>query len=224
LIRSIPDNRGKEVYSGAMIRTGKISQSLVSNYQTFVQRDKLVGIYLLNRFFSYFDFAGMSSSESCVITSESKRGKYIALYLPPIVEYLPKETLKQPLENLTKRAEHEESIILPSFDGNGTINLKSIISKTREILENPQIQVVQVLRDGTHRAYTTNLAGTTLHMIEINGSMAEAPSVLIDTSDIIITTQKPELRDRFLGLRMEDDKAAERAVGWLDLKYVGIDG
>ena len=225
LIRSIPDNRGKKVYSKATIRTGEISQSLVLNYQTFAQGDKILSIYKLNNFFRHFDFAGMANAEACVLTCEGKRGKYAAIYVPPIIEYLPKETLQEPLDNLIRRAEHEESITLPTSEGNGTIYLKDVVRDvTQEIMDNPEIKVVHALRDGTHRASLTNLAGTTLHVIEINGSMAMPPSVLRNTSDIIITTEKPKLEDRFLGIRIEQGKPEAQAVGWLNLKYVGIDG
>jgi len=224
LIRSIPDSKGKKVYSEAMIQTGKMSHSLIRNYQTFVQGDKLLSIYKLNRLLSRYDFSGIATSATSAITCEGKHGRYVAFYLPPIVEYLPKETLRAPLENLIRRAKKEKSINLPSFDGNGTVNLNDVIRKNQEMLTS-QLQAVHVLRDGTHRAYITNLPGVALHMIEINGSMAEPPSVLIKTNDIVITSKKPKrMEDRFLGLRTESDGHNKTTIGWLNLKHVGIDG
>jgi len=217
LIRSIRDPSGKEVYSGAQIEVGEISQSMLYNFQDFADIDKIASLFKFAKFPSHFDFSGISKMEACILTYRNNDTKYVALYVPSVVEYMPKKNLERPLENLRRRARFEEFVELPASDGTtGRISLGYLVQRTEEILQNPNVHILPILRDGTHRAYLTNYAGTTLHAVMINGSVAMAPSVPIRTSEIVVTRGKPRERlDRFLGL---DDS------GWTDLKGVGIDG
>ncbi len=216
LIRDVTDMSGSKVYAEAQIKTGKVAQKNLYNYQTFVDLQKIGNLMTAPTFYSYFDFAGLKSIEACVLTYDDGDSKYTALYVPPIVEYMPKANVEVPLENLRRRAEKEDYAELPAFNGGGSrIALKPVISAFEAILRNRNILVLPILRDGTHRAYITNTAGTSMHAIIINGSIAMAPSVPRETEEIILTNGKPERRtDRFLGL----DES-----GWVDLKGVGID-
>ncbi len=217
LLVSIPNEKGEKVYSDAVITRYSITHDGIFNYQTFAQVSKMMSLENLTLLFQHNDFTGVNNAEACIINFRQGNTKLVGFYIPPIVEELPKEDIATPLENLRRRADRAPIFTLPSFDGaEREIDLREVIKVWEDILRNPSISTMPVLRDGMHRVSNANRIGASQHGIMINGSHAMAPSTPIHTHFIFQTATKPEKReDRFLGLSDS---------GWVDEKFVGIDG
>lgn len=216
LIRSVSNTHGSEVYAKAKIDVGRTSPVFAYSSQTFVQANKLLDLFLMRNFFREFDFPGLSKNPSYVVRYSGVEGKFVAFYVPPIVEMMDKTEMTVPLSNLRRRGEREDTLTLPSVNGDGIIVISEIVGAAEELMRNASINIIPVLRDGAHRSSLVGVAGTTIHTININGSEATATSVPIENSRVVMTTKKPEkLEDRLLGYNKDS---------WVNLKWIGIDG
>jgi len=218
MFRQVKDHRGIEVYRNAEIDVGDISQTLVRNYQTFVQLPKLGSIYQLNNFFMDY---GHSPSEAVFVRCMIGKKEYAAFYVPPIIEYQDKTKVEGPLARLKERAVKEPVVKLPGFDSNGDLKLQPLIEEWETILAS-SVRSLPILKDGTHRSYSATLAGTPVRAIIINETASKMQSVPINTKTVVITQEKPKAReDRLLGMRRIEP---DRWEGWVDLASIGIDG
>lgn len=215
ILRSVKDGRNSEIYANSVIKTGRIEPKLVAFSQTFVQERKLLGLYNSKRLYKDFDFAGLSVHTSSIINYKGQEGRLVAFYLPPIVENIDKRELEIPLDNLRMRAIREESVILPTVNGNYEIKLGPVIRGAEAILENKSISTLRVLIDGAHRSFHMDMAGDETHVIDINGSDGGAPSMPIDINEVVMTSAKPAPDDRLLGRNEQ---------AFRNLKWVAIDG
>ena len=218
LFRGILDNEGVQVYGDAEITTSRVSPSMVYHGQTFVQAEKIVGLGGLMRLFDQVDNSGISKTPASIITYENGAEKYVALYFPVIVELMNKSFIVPVLENLRIRAESDPIIRLRAFrNGNqGIIDLRKIVAETQSLIDNPHMQTIHIVRDGAHRSHTTNIAGTTMQAIMLNGAAAIPTGIPIRSNELIVTSEKPiEMRDRYLGYLKKS---------WMDYKERGIDG
>ena len=217
IIKSIRDIKGREVYAKSRIDFREISpNSNVMSSQTFVEVEKVANmIKLFNALRDVgFTYAGGSAH---FVSYEKKGEKYIAFYLPPIAERVPKESIKVPLMRLQERAKRQEKIILPAWDGDGAINLREVIKDTKQkIIWNEDLTTLPILRDGAHRVNLAHIHNLELPIVLIEGGEAPAKSVPIKFDKVITTRNKPfKKEDRFLGFEKE---------AWLDFESVGIDG
>jgi hypothetical protein len=218
LFRGIQDSEGVRVYGNAEIVTSRVSPSMLYHGQTFVQAEKIVGLSGLKKLFDQVDNSGVSKTPSSIIIYENGKEKYVALYFPVIVELMNKSLIVPVLENLKVRAETDPIIKLRPF-GNGqesVVDLRRIVAETQQLMDNSNIQTIHIVRDGTHRSHTTNIAGTTMQAIVINGATAIPTGIPIRSGEMIVTTEKPgPMGDRYPGYLKKS---------WMDYKERGIDG
>jgi len=217
MFRHVRDGDGRQVYEKAEIKIGtRASPKRAMNIQTFVQADKLIGFSGLVDLIDHFDNPGISKMPASTLTITSGGEKYVAFYIPAVLETIPKERFNVPLAFLRERAREEKTITLPSFNaGDITINLKDVVRRTEDFLVRSD-DVVQITRDGAHRSRLIHLAGTTLHAVEIHKSDALPTGVPVRVNDMVVTSRKPEkMEDRYLGFVKDC---------WLGFKEVGIDG
>ena len=217
LFRGVRDGNGRRVYKDAEIVTGtRASPRRAMNIQTFVQVDKLVGFNGLVELLDHFDNPGLSKMPAFILTIMNKRERYMAIYAPAIIETIPTERFNVPLTLLRERARNEKTMVLPTFNKDPTvIELETIIKRVEKILDGAG-DVIQVIKDGAHRAYLTHLAGTTLPGVEIRKSDALPTGVPVHVSDMLVTRSKPE--------KLEDRYPGYVECSWLDIKDRGIDG
>lgn len=218
IFQRVQDAEGVNVYGKADIRTGRVSPDVIYHSQTFVQAEKIVGLGGLKRLFDHFDNPGIGKSPASIIVYEHEKVRYVALYFPVVVEYMNKSLIEPVLETLRVRAKCDPTLRLNAF-GNGhkgTIALDRIVRETDALITNGEIHMIPMLRDGTHRSHNSNLAGTTMHAVIINGTVALPTGVPIKPSEMIVTSDKPEdMGDRFLGYMPKS---------WMTYKDLGIDG
>ena len=217
LFRHVCNGDGKRVYKDAEIGIGtRASPKRAMNIQTFVQADKLIGFSGLVGLIDHFDNPGISKMPASILTITSGGEKYMALYIPAIVEAIPKERFNVPLTLLKERVREEPTMTLPVFNvGPVTIDLKEFVKHVEEILATSG-EVIQIVRDGAHRSCLVNLAGTTLHAVEIRKSDALPTGAPVPVNEMRVTSQKPErLEDRYPGYVKDS---------WLNFKEIGIDG
>jgi hypothetical protein len=223
MLRQTRDHRGELVYKDANIYLDSVSHISLRNYQTYASLQKIGSIYKLNEFFAECDHTySLATTGLLLVRCKIDSIGYAAFYVPPIVEYQNKQKIIRPLERLKIRAAQQPTVQLPSFDGNGTLQLQPIIDDWIALLSSSQ-QAVPILKDGTHRCYTTTLAGTPALVVKIDETDSLMQSVPVETRGLVITRYKPKDReDRFLGvLRLPHD----RWEGWVDLaRGAGIDG
>jgi len=218
IFQRITNNDGVHVYENTDIRTGRIEPKLVYHGQTFVQAEKIVGLSGLKRLFDHADNPGISKTPASIIQYENGRERYVALYFPVVLEVMEKSLIVPMLENLRKRSELNPLLNLPAFENgqSGVIDLRKLVRDTDEIIANDNIRTINMLRDGTHRSHTMNIAGTTMHAIMINGAIAIPTGVPILPNEMVVTSSKPaRMEDRYLGF----DQSS-----WMNYKDLGIDG
>lgn len=217
LIQRIQDAEGNYVYRNTIINSDRISPGHYLHSQTFVEAEKIVNMNGLTKLFDIITNPGLSKMAAQIIVYENGTEKYVALYLPAIVEVMDKSLILPVLGKLRERSEIEPTIKLDAF-GNGRtgiLDLKELVRKTDALISN-NTKSINVLRDGTHRSYLIKMAGTTIHSILINGAFAIPTGVPMDTNDLIVTNSKPkELEDRYLGFLPRS---------WMNYKDLGIDG
>jgi hypothetical protein len=218
LFSRVQDSDGVHVYRNAKISDGRISPSMVYHGQTFVQADKIVGLGGLNRIFDHIINPGISKMGAKVMTYEGKDVKYVAIYLPVIVEYMSKELILPVLQNLKERIKTSPTVQLQSFENgrSGLVDFRRIAEETEELLGRSNIMMLPILRDGTHRSHTTNIAGTTMEAVIINGTGAIPTGIPIRPSEMVVTVEKPE--------KMEDRYPGYLKKSWMNYKDLGIDG
>lgn len=218
IFRKITDDTGDRVYEDAVIDTGRITPKLVYHGQTFAQAEKIVSIGGLQKLLDNCDSAGISKTPASVIEYNNGDEKYVALYFPAIVEKTDKELIIPILDNLRKRAKDQQYLKLDAFENghSGLLDLRKLVSEAEKLIENKEVKVIEMLRDGAHRSHVTNTAGTTMHAIVINGARALPTGVPIKLRHMIVTNTKPQnMEDRYLGY-------AQRV--WMNYKDFGIDG
>ncbi len=218
IFKKVTNLDGKRVYEQGDISTGRVSPSVIYHGQTFVQAEKIVGLGELKRLFEHFDNSGVSKTPASVITYRGDKESYVALYFPAIVEYMNKNSVEPLLANLRERVKTESTLRLNAFPNGseGVLSLKKIVTETEALLDNSNVQIIPMLRDGTHRSHTTNVAGTTMHAIIINGSSALPTGLPIRPREMVVTSGKPKNKqDRFLG---------NVPQAWLNYQDFGIDG
>lgn len=227
IIRSVKDLYGTEVYANSKIG---IEYSLGSNFaysQAFIEVKKLfVNIPNMNGFFNSFEIPGICDAMPSFIKLEHNSERYMAFYVPPVIEVTDSTYMDEPLEHLRARAEEQPVIRFRIFnpkDGSASyteFNLHDAVLAAERMRESGN-GTMAVLRDGAHRAYVTSMAGARIPKIIISNSDAELKSVPVKASDLLLVAEKPERReDRFFGLHNREGKE----VGWLRLEEVGIDG
>jgi hypothetical protein len=230
LLRQVKDHRGTEVYKRAEINSGEISHTLVRNYQTFADLQKIGGIMELNSFFTTWGFPGaVAASNALVVKCEIGDTKLASIYVPPLIEHQQTERVVAPLKRLKERASKEPVIKLPGFTKKGNshfpqeveLELKPIIEDWERMLSGPTSYFL-VLKDGTHRCTIATMANAPVHAIMINPTDSLMQSVPVMTGGLTLTWGKPESReDRMLGMDWID---TVRWEGWVDLASIGIDG
>lgn len=214
LLRSIPNGKGELVYATSMLASSYISHDSLLNYQTFVHLPGLLDINQLSQLFDSFSFSGVHNAAAYVAVYKDRGLRYVAFYVPPIVETVLKESVAIPLDNLRKQTDSE--VVLQAYDGHQSIRLANVTGMWTGIMSNDAVKSVQVVRDGTHRLYLAHACGAPQYVITANGVLGDAPSVPVPTLMIAMTSSKPERKEnRYLGLNEE---------GWTDEKFVGIDG
>ncbi len=227
IMRSVKDLYGNEVYANSKI---SIDYSLSSNFtysQAFIEVSKLfINIPNMNKFFNSFEIPGIGDTMPSFIKLEYNSVKYMAFYVPPIIEVVDSTYMDEPLTHLKTRAYEKPIIRFKIFnarDGSANytdFNLNNAVFAAESIRASGN-GTMAVLRDGAHRAYVTAMAGARIPKIIINNSDAELKSVPVKMADLLLVAEKPKKReDRFFGLHDRGGKE----VGWLRLDEVGIDG
>ncbi len=215
LIQSIPNGEKKHPYEDAEIEVGKISPKLAKYMQTFVHRDKLISLGGLEEMlYEYASFPGGISKTSAFVIS---LGEYMAIYLPPIAEVLSFESISESLSVAEERLnEGEDKIKFNVINGDEYLSLHEVVKYNKKLFE--KNEEVLAFRDGTHRNKLNEIAGTTSTFIKITEVESYSP-LLLHSEMIKIVKEKPEKRNRFLGI----DERNKRKI-WIDYKGVGIDG
>ncbi len=216
LVRSVPNKKGELVYASSMISSGYISHDSLLNYQTFIYVPKLLSLDQLSALFERFSFSGVHNSAAYIISYKDGHESYVAFYVPPLIETIPKGSVSISLNELSARARSAPELSVGTYNGDRRINMENIVDAWNRIMANRAVMSVQVVRDGTHRLYLTHACGAPQYVVSINGVSGNAPSVPIPTQTMVMVDSKPDRKaDRYLGLNEE---------GWTDEKFVGIDG
>ncbi|MDE1805097.1 MAG: hypothetical protein KGH59_04950 [Candidatus Micrarchaeota archaeon] len=216
IVRSVRDKNRHEVYMKSKISIGKFTPGSMMSSQTFAELRKIAKIVSLYNTFREFDFSGSLGGTAFAVSTVYNDMRYLSFYLPPITEEIDKAGISVPLVKLARRASKERYAHIPAMDGNGKIDIREIVRSTKAMFDDPKVQMLQVLRDGAHRAMLAHTSGAKINMIRIEKPEASPKSVPIFFSQVITASRKPEKKeDRFLGFT----KSA-----WLDFESVGIDG
>ncbi|MDE1873812.1 MAG: hypothetical protein KGI04_01685 [Candidatus Micrarchaeota archaeon] len=216
VLKSIPNKRGERVYEGSLISAGHMSHNSIFHYRAFANISSLLNLNGLSSLFERFDFSGIANSAASTISYKRGGDGYVALYIPPIVETITKDSVRVPLGNLRRRASENDKLALSDYSGATIIDIGEVVRNWDSILENRKLTSVQVVRDGIHRMFLAHTLGAPQYVISVNGLSAEAPAVPVRKWEVIRTTTGTErIEDRYLGLNPD---------GWIDEPFVGIDG
>ncbi|MDE1871481.1 MAG: hypothetical protein KGI06_04565 [Candidatus Micrarchaeota archaeon] len=218
LLRNVKNRRGTRVYKNTSVSTHELNGDSVYAMQLFASSEKLSMLITdINPTFSRLGFGSMQASPSLVL----KYNKYAAIYLPVIVEVLPKKLFREAVSNLEKRVKDAPTIDYKGSEGDTKIDLTKMLAGAKTILD--KNNMLAVIRDGTHRAYlaaiqnthSTNGNGRT-NIILVQNSTGSAHSIPIKISDIVVVREKPKSNeDRYLGL-------VQREMEYF--KGIGVDG
>ncbi len=217
LLRSARNPKGLEIYSNANITQGVLEPIGMVGYQTFVELSNIANLHSLSNFFRGSGFRGISNAPPCILSYSIGGENYKAIYLPPIVEIMPKERFSKALSTAQARLDNNEELEIQSVDEAAVkTTLKEFVQNARSMIENSVNGGIQEIVDGTHRATSASISGALINYVRIEGSTKVAPGIPINLRDVIFAKEKPLKRqDRFLGLDEE---------GWTSLKEIGVDG
>lgn len=219
LLRNVKNRKGKYVYQNISVSTQRLNGDPLYAMQLFAYSEKLSNLVNeINPTFSSLGFGSMQSAPPLALKYKS----YAAIYLPIIVEVLPKKLFREAVSNLSRRIKDSPTVNYKAASGDVKIDLTKILAKARAILE--KNSMLAVIRDGTHRAYLSTMqnalnggnAATPTNIIILGNSSGSAHSVPIKMSDVVVVREKPKSnKDRYMGL-------VQREMEYF--KGVGVDG
>lgn len=221
LLRNVKNRKGRHVYQNVSVSTHKLNGDPIYAMQLFAFSEKLSNLITdINPTFSRLGFGSMQAAPPLAL----RYNTYAAIYLPIIVEVLPKKLFREAVSNLEKRVKTTPTIEYKSPEGDIRIDMAKMLIKAKDILE--KNGMLAVIRDGTHRAYLATTQGVPFangndgnghtNIIMINNSSGSAHSIPVRISDIVIVREKPKNNeDRYLGL-------VQREMEYF--KSIGVDG
>ena len=221
LLRNVKNRRGRHVYQKASVSTHELNGDPVYAMQLFASSEKLSNLVTdINPTFSRLGLGSMQASPALVL----KHSRYIAIYLPVIVEVLPKSLFGEAVSNLEKRVKSAPTVEYKGTDGDTQIDLTKMLARAKTVLD--ENGVLAVIRDGTHRAYLATMQNTHsangnngnghTNIVVIQNSSGSAHSIPIKIPDIVVVREKPKSNeDRYLGF-------VQREMEYF--KSIGVDG
>jgi hypothetical protein len=216
LLRGVIDMRGNAVYSNAEIEFEQKTSASIFARQIHVESDKIQqNAISLKRLFDRFGITDITSVESSMLFVESGGQRFAAFYFPPIIEVVDRINFSLPITMLHNRIKcGDDRFEIDTPQGKKEINVKNLYYKAEKIIS--MNERIQILRDGTHRAYLSHLLKAPFHVIIIRNCNVPSHSIPIAFDDLILAVGKPKRKeDRFLGFC---DNL------WLDMQRAGIDG
>jgi len=216
ILISLKNKDGKEPYQRSNIHITRTNPSNNYWFQVFVQRDKLIHLSGLVEILEEYGYLGLAKVPALYLIVNTENGKFLAIYLPPIVEIRPSyEIIEYGLEIIDKimTGSEKREYILPGIYGDVKIDVLKVIEEV--IKKSARSNAVMLILDGTHRNYLIYLSGTTIQSIVVEKPDGPLETFPVLKEHLVITREKPAKEYRFIGLN-------ERA--WLNLKEIGIDG
>jgi len=216
ILRSLKDKKGREPYRESNIHITRINPSNAYWFQLFVQNDKLIQLSGLVEILEEYGYLGLAKTPGLYFIVHIGKEKYIAIYLPPIIEIRSgDEIVKYGLEIKERiiAGYEKRGYILPGINEDIKIDVLRVIDEI--INRAKKSNAINYILDGVHRNYLIYLAGTTIQSIVI-----EKPDGLLQTfpvlrKHLVITREKPSKEYRFIAPNWD---------AWVNLKEIGIDG
>ena len=216
ILRAAKTKKGVNVYGHAAIEQTKVPIQYAFVQQTFADVSKLAGLTALGSLLRASTGFGVHSAPALTLHYESGNGIYVAFYIPPIIELVPKQEFGRVLENVRTRILNNDELKFNPADGIPPISLRTLFERSKFNIDSSKVDV-PVIVDGTHRVLAFGITGAqkeTYSSVVIKDSERTASSLPIRLGDVLFTLTKPSREDRFLGLNEE---------GWIQFKEVGID-
>ncbi|MHB1830003.1 MAG: hypothetical protein ACYCO0_01280 [Candidatus Micrarchaeaceae archaeon] len=188
----------RPVFAEASISIDRINVQPLHSIQTFVNANRLVETPKATTFLSQFGL-DLNQPGTYLITAEGSSGKYISIFLPPIITNYDKSRFGVTLGNLESMVISGQTITIKGLEGDTTLDLATILDSFRADLEGPS-STIPVVLDGNHRAYLCYLANVPMNAIVITGE--DTPrNVPVRLEDIIVVLERPkESAKRYLGM------------------------
>jgi hypothetical protein len=220
LIRNVKNKEGHRVYSEAEVSVEKHKGRNLYAMQAFASAEKLSNI--ANVVDPVFESLGLESSLSAppfVLTYDKR---YSVIFLPIIMEMLPRKAFEESISNLERRARVTKEIRMKTHAGGEVkVDLSRMLIKAKKIVEDNEL--IAVVRDGTHRAYTAAIrdalgmkCSENTNLTVITNSAASSHSIPVHLDDVTVVKEKPESKeDRYLGF-------VQREMEYF--RGIGVDG
>jgi hypothetical protein len=220
LIRNVKNKEGHQVYSSAEVSIEKHKGRDLYAMQAFASAEKLSNISKVVD--PVFESLGLESSICAppfVLTYDKK---YSVIFLPIIVELLPRKAFDESISNLENRIKTTKEIRMKTHSGGEVkVDLAMMLVKAKRIVE--RNDTLAVVRDGTHRAYAVALRdaiGTKcserVNLTVITNSAASSHSIPVHLDDVTVVSEKPESKeDRYPGF-------VQREMEYF--RSIGVDG
>lgn len=221
LLRNVKNREGRKVYGDISVSTHELNGDKPYAMQMFAYSEKVSSlINEINPTFGNLGFGSMLSAPPLVIKYKS----YAAIYLPIIVETLPKALFNEAIHNLQKRVKTMPTMEYAAPQGDVSVDLEKMLAKAKSILD--EGDMLAVIRDGTHRAYLAAMQSSSpnnksngnghTNIVIVNNSSGSAHSIPISISDIVLVSEKPKNNeDRYPGF-------VQREMEYF--KKIGVDG
>jgi hypothetical protein len=222
LIRNVKNREGQRVYANVEVAIEKLNGREIHAMQAFASAEKLSNITkVVDPAFKRLGLESSLSAPPFVLTYENK---YSVLFLPIIVELLPRKAFHESISNLEHRTKTTKEISMKTHSGESKIDLSAMLSKAKTIVEGNEL--LAVVRDGTHRACLAVIRDAlgiqcgvpkeNVNLTVLTNSSASSHSIPVCIRDVTIVKEKPENKeDRYLGF-------VQREMEYF--RSIGVDG
>ena len=196
ILRNARDNRGEQVYKGAEFGFEDVNLNRVFGVQSYINMKNTYSMQKLNKF---MEGVGMNAASPFVVSYMGEE-KYTSIYSPPLLVFYINKGFEQPLNNIRDIIKNNGKITINSFGEERELNLPFLLDKAERFISEHS-DAVPIIKDGTHRAYISYLAGAKLKAVTVRNGVELFTSMPFAFEDMVPTSEKPdELKTRYPGI------------------------
>ena len=211
MLRGATNGNGQPVYTNANFEITKCNVSEIFAVQTFVSEEKLSAFTKREQFLEDVGIGRSKGSGSYIIKMGTDE-KLAAILIPPVLLEYKKSGFAQPISKVSKRLMENNQIIIRQSDSNTVFDLEGALKDLKRAMS--MSNTVPVIKDGTHRAYMSNIKQEPLTVVRISDQEEEPTNIPIRFEKVLVASVKPSPDDRYPG-------NTPSAIA--DLKKLGID-